>query len=849
MVAGIEGLPYLYAEVRILADKFYQCCYTNLVTEDSNISNSGWQSVACSSDLPGNVRGVCNPVHGAYSGIAKEVLITYGKLEAWHIFSDAKFMYMTCCNYGGNLDIRGRANMFAHTFCIPCSESGVIQDPNAFLGISEVNFKDNVVDAQKIPSKLIYDEPFNIKSAMQLALMSEDSYRTLIHCVFAQMSDKKVTEPLYVGYSGDILEMKAILYCIYMAVPYYIRKKLVCETETIEKANNGNLIFSQNASRHQRYLLPTTGENTVLNKRISNTISKNEFVDYALNIYFNRTHDESVFNRYFDSLEKCAILYGDNMASDGRILKISHLQITGKINVLEKVSNEEIQQRLSDAVFAAKSISSERLDEYILFLMQEVMKRNMTLSDGVEENLSSVVASHQKKGLSDIYDKYSIYQFINNDVAVAADKLKGMPNGMFDDFIKKLANYSGGLDIINYYYLNLAVDGSASWDELIKIGCKLNDLRGLEDAKKHIATLAWNKYCSEVREDALLSYNSYLNYVERAFPQTNLDIYQTRASEVYWKNMKINGFSFDMEREYSTFYNDKSPKSNFVRELIDIVKTYDEEEWQTFAERLNSLFVKHSDMITPYERDYLLSKIIKRINDIEDVIYDGTDVQNEAHNIRDKWIEIALLSPGDVFYKIIHLTNMIQNIDFGNLNKMIGSIIDGIKGSVQEKRLRNPLNDVLIDACYDVESSSSNDIISLDVWLSIGRFKYRNQCDILDYIDEALVFQCDPEETAMKSKFLMDRIGRKCLNDYIVGGGKNAKIAKKWLSVADQRAKMMVKSDEVHKGKSSDVHGVKNSTRNVNTKNIHNNEKKSEGFISSFLKKLFDALFNNKRID
>ena len=33
--------------------------------------------------------------------------------------------------------------------------------------------------------------------------------------------------------------MKAILYCIYIAVPYYIRKKLVCEIETVEKSKNG----------------------------------------------------------------------------------------------------------------------------------------------------------------------------------------------------------------------------------------------------------------------------------------------------------------------------------------------------------------------------------------------------------------------------------------------------------------------------------------------------------------------------------------------------------------------------------------------------------------------------------
>ena len=767
-----------------MADKFYQCCYTNLVTEDSSISNAGWQMVAYSPDLPSPVKKTCAPIHGAYSAIAKEVMTTYGKLNVWHFSSDSNFMYVTLFHFGGSLDIRGRANMFAHTFCVPCSDKGVAEDPNIFLGISLDNFKDNVTDAQIIPDELIYDERLSISSAMQKASLSIDAYRTLIHCIFAQMSDNKITEPLYVGYSGDISEMKAILYCIYIAVPYYIRKKLVCEIETVEKSKNGNLIFSTDASSHQRFVLPTTGENNVINKRIANTIIKNRFVDYVLTE--KRIVNESKIKLYFEYLNKLAMEYGDVTASDGRVLKIAHLTLIQNENAIEKADDDEIQQRLSDALFVEKNITNEKLDSYVISLLNEVINRKIILSDGLEETLSSVISKNNNEEMADIYERYNIYRFSILDVEVACEKLKLIPENSFDRFIQQLAQYDDGIKIINFYYSNLYSNTTVSWKELQGIYNKIRYIKGTEEVQKSIKSLAWEKYCLELNNDPVSAYHFYIDFIEKSVIVSNnqLKTYKDGAMNAYWKNVKLEDFSFDRKQEYTVFSSSTSDKCKFITNLIRIVINGNSQQEVLFLKSLNELFDANQDLVKN-----ATEPLIKQIT----VCASNSEIL-ESEEIQKKWIEIAIKSSQSLFRKIVRVRSSIENADFINFQASMTEIHNELKKSDNVDCLKKLLYDVIIDLFFEIEDGG--EIVPFDAWLLIGQFIYSNPNSIFDNIDYALIFDEDPEDVVMSSKLLKTEKGCKALGDYVNCKGKNFRIAKKWLSVIGKREKKSEKSEK-----------------------------------------------------
>ena len=752
------------------------------------MARAGWQTVACSPAMPRGLDNSCSSIQGGYSSIAKNVMDAYGKAKVWNYSCDGKYMYVTCCDFGSSLDVRGRANMFAHTFCLPCDANGIISDANEFLGIKEENFKSDVKDAEVIPEKLAYDVPMNIQSAMKKASLTEESYRTLIRCVYTQLSDKKSPDSLYIGYSDDIDEMKAILYCIYNAMPFFVRKKLTVETESVQKAKNANLIFSKNAPSHKRYVIPSTGDNSILGKRELNTVVKNGFVDYAVNMVFSEHWDERAMESYFDSLEKGAINYGDVSASDNRVLKIAHLQIVEGNSNLSQMDDDDLQSRLSDALFAARNNASPAMTAYISALMKEIMGRNIILTDGMEEALSELAGGSEQGGINKVFEEYSIYRFTNLEVAEAARKLQQMPDSARDVMIRNLISYPNGVKIVQSYYLNYAVSETSSWEDFAKVFRRLIVIKNMAEVCTKIWGKAWSKYQHEVVGNPVASFQSFMELVNEFSPR-QINSARLNAQDFYWKKMNLDSFSFDLEQEYAVFARTDNALSCFISELFSVVKSYDGRKKSSFCKNLNALFCKNKVISNPQQVSVWLSKIIR---------YIGVNGNTEAVFV--SWIELALSISQDVFEKLYTLSHMIKQDSSGEFLSLLAQILSSVDQLESGQRVRALIFIVLMDMCrlYDVDETQ---FVGLDIWLGVAGITHSNPFSLLDELESAQIFESDPERTALESEILKKEEGIKQLSEFVSQKGSRSKLAKEWLSAVTKRAKAQEKEKNKSSGK------------------------------------------------
>ena len=111
--------------------------------------------------------------------------------------------------------------------------------------------------------------------------MQSETYLTLIRCVYAQYSERKAAKPLYVQYDGAEEQMRAILYCIYMGIPYSMRRNLSVASAAAGTSKSYHLVFSADAARHGNFVVPGTGENNILTPRAERRIARCGFVEHA----------------------------------------------------------------------------------------------------------------------------------------------------------------------------------------------------------------------------------------------------------------------------------------------------------------------------------------------------------------------------------------------------------------------------------------------------------------------------------------------------------------------------------------------------------------------------------------
>ena len=183
-----------------MTENILQCCYTNAVKEAGGKISSGWQAVVVSEDLPSEAYAACVSLQNANSTLQSHVVDEQGNvLNLLEITGDGTYVYVSRTQYGLT-DRLGRPNMFSHAYIFPWKQGEVISDPNVFLTLTDRNFAKDEETARQTRDSLERSEPFTLARALERAGMQSETYLTLIRCVYAQYSERKAAQPLYVQY-------------------------------------------------------------------------------------------------------------------------------------------------------------------------------------------------------------------------------------------------------------------------------------------------------------------------------------------------------------------------------------------------------------------------------------------------------------------------------------------------------------------------------------------------------------------------------------------------------------------------------------------------------------------------
>lgn len=415
-----------------MAERIYQCCYTNLTQEIGGEYRSGWQTVAVSQDIPIEAYKKCEQLQQANSTIQGSMTDEDGKiLNLLEIVGDDKFVYVMRTQYGLQ-DRLGRRNMFSHAYILWWDD--VIRDPNIFLQIAgEANFKaDRDAALQMLDQRPESAGAYHsIEKAMEAAKLSAGSYPTLIGCVYAKMTNRRMQEPLYIQ-CGSEEQMRALLYCIYYGLPYYLRKKLRAASSVGNSAENKQIVFSRTADRQRLRFDPVTGDTTALPDRLNQKITRYGFIDYMARNTANTD--------YWERLKNEAVILGDPSASDELILKIAHKRLTSPD--IARYSGSELDELLSDAL-RSNACGSAEMCGYIAQLLDRAQVKMRRLTDETRSCLPnweavSVLSKTQQDELRQLKETFNSGLEIRQ--AEIQDQLEAKYNERLADYAKKQAD-------------------------------------------------------------------------------------------------------------------------------------------------------------------------------------------------------------------------------------------------------------------------------------------------------------------------------------------------------------------------------------------------------------------------
>lgn len=755
-----------------MTERILQCCYTNASQEIDGKISSGWQPVAVSENIPAEAYNACVNFQNANSAIQNAMIDEHGNvLNLFEINGDGSYVYVMRTQYG-LLDRLGRANMFSHAFIFSWKDECVLTDPNYILSIDSNNFKSNESDAAFTPTSLNRVQGIDISAAMQMSNLDEERYLKLIQCVYTQMTEKKMTAPLFIQYDGIESQMRALLFCIYYGLPHYLRKTLCIASNTANNDLSKNIIFSENAESKSFFFVPVSGVNNVLSARTERKIARYGFADYVAR---NSTTIDAP--NYFSKLEKIAIELGDSTASNELILKIAH-QLMQNSNV-ESYSDADLDGILSDAL-RSKSLGSELMEKYIAAMLSETRKRKLFLTDENEANLSDRLASPITTELGNAGEQYNIYRFSTLSAPEAARKLGYMSTDVFYRYAKKLAETSNGLEILDHYYsIYVLSPDNISWMKLNHTWDETSYMSRKPKTEDKIGELAWVLYSDGIKVSgaARETYEEYIALMKKILQPQKIEDCSNAAKEEYWESINFENLSLSAGAEYK-FMQIRSQRCNMLIEFFLLLYNLSKQNGAEFLSAVQGYFKKYSSVLDAKETKVIFTQIEREITNR----YFGHDPMLM------RWVPISSsVEEPELFKEIIDIRNFLYQYKY---NEMVECFlrVSGVSAAwVQNSKfIMNGISGIIVDFCKNHDSEVH--YVPLDVWLSVGGVQFNNAFAIFDKIKPSVLtvesfYVIQESKLAGKRKYIRDA------EDYIRDRGEEAKTVKKWLAELKQAEK------------------------------------------------------------
>ncbi|MDR2655240.1 MAG: hypothetical protein LBC56_04080 [Oscillospiraceae bacterium] len=369
---------------------FYQICFTR--TGGQGV-NDGWKVLNFSPDIPDAVKSNYEKMQSRNRARRDK-----SKLDSENVYeleTDGKYIYISQIHYG-LYDGLGRPNIFVHGFVL--GEKNIEQDPYCVTGISRENFFADEENTAHIPSRLKYNPRTSLQEAVVACGLDRDKYLTLMQSVYAVL-ESRTSLSLYIQYEGTEESLAKLMYCIYCAMPYSLRRRISFATSDNASSNKKTLLFGTQIPSGEKYIIPQTGENNILNPSQIKRWERFEFMKYVPGNFL----DWEKCRDYFKELESRLSALGFSKEPPYNIIKIA--SELGRRQDYAAMDAEDLAARLNELLNAGIKNSAE-LDNAVMLILDSVTARNISLNKTISEKLSRYLREAKPPALLETYCRY-----------------------------------------------------------------------------------------------------------------------------------------------------------------------------------------------------------------------------------------------------------------------------------------------------------------------------------------------------------------------------------------------------------------------------------------------------------
>lgn len=597
---------------------FSQCYYTSI---------GGWSAVG-SAQLPESARQLFASDQAANAPRNQHYVDKDGKpLVLSEIISDGKQAVVSRCQYG-LVDQRGRPNMFAHGYC-HVWDKALTADPAPLCFVTPDSFavsKEQVeLEGQPNVAPLSGFAPAFCKTGL---LWKHFAVLTLaVYAVFERQDAS-----LYVlsGCEGEALQ--ALTYCIYLSMPYSIRKALSFADASLPGAKPKTILFCKPGEVPQDafYFSLLTGENNVVTKEWMARNKKNRFMRQ-----FGSLNGDVRAQQYFAALDARLQQLGKPDAVSYRLLYLADtLMLMDEGKPLPADA-----QSLAYLMASVSVPNAAYLDGYLARIVQTLSEQNAPLHDALNEMILARMRATENPQLLELRMQFRRNALLTMPTEQAGEELLSMKDHAADSAFAKrefdeaqmfLFESDKGRQIIGCAvrgdYLQSEQKSYAALadahDDCVQLNCAPEEIEAFTCGQ------AYELYCHAMNQgDALAAYRQYTAFLKERFAAAVVLKWQKQAKARYWELFDLSGFTPAKAAEYQELSDDSlsgCQKAKDYARVLQKLKTVSEDD----AARLY-LAMLQSGMLNDRERAFLVQQCRSACME-----QDGTTAQGGSARIR-----------------------------------------------------------------------------------------------------------------------------------------------------------------------------------------------------------------------
>ena len=560
--------------------------------------------------------------------------------------------------------------MFAHGFLFDTVNAA--EHPEYVLSIRDENFRFDVSATKTQPASLSCEAALTVDTAMAKARLTKETWNTLMACIYAQR-DNRSDASLFIKSSGRD-QMKALIYCIFQALPKQLRFLFAFSNENsisgtmFGKNSAGDMIqpqrifFTDVIPAQAYYFDPSTGETNYDLRDIENGVVTYPSYDAFCN------YSPGVYAEYCDLLSKTMSDLGlPALASLGEI-ELASLFVEGSSN-LEAMDEKGLWRYLLNLIKKLRESRIQTLytDEYIANVLEICDHKGFTPNDRIMDYLNNLSARTESPRLVEIYKKLQMRILMNcgeEEIARFLEQEYKKGGEIFHGWCQRIMDLKDGNISVRKFYekrMQATLDYQGV-DNVYKDGkVHLNDTEWDNTALRQFVRLALgrmdysNLQISDYGNEFICLQKALLKTFESLGDSAYRAAYENICDHFWW-NFDIASFSF-------------------TANCIDNCRRIGE-EYSTGFEPLYDIY----DIVVDYQyhrmdSDTAFERIFFSIKNLEDdrnpdsfepeelvVIYPKIQafILNEMHRCRrtafTKWLKLAILTgkgknPIEVMYR------------------------------------------------------------------------------------------------------------------------------------------------------------------------------------------------------